>query len=200
MLAIGSSRDDDRVIHRRQLIDTDVSAQGNIAEVAGALVLRDAVKHRGDRLELGVVRRDAEADQAVRHRQSPEYVDFDREPRVQERLYGIEPGRAAANHDDPQRVFRCPYPGSHGSDISESQFAPASLRAIQRRKLASGDRIPLRLARVDLDPKLLFWWQVDHLDDRPHGAGRNAGTTVDAHLGVDIHVIFAKVKTRDGAR
>src|SRR5882672_5236857 len=83
---------------------------------------------------------------------------------------------------------------------SESQLAAASLCAIQRRKFVADDRKALRLARVSLDPMLLFWWQVDHLDDRPHGAGGNAGAAVDTYLGVDVHVVIAHMEARDRAR
>ncbi len=92
---------DDRVVVGQQVLAGDVLAEGDVAEVAEARMRGGLLVDARDRLDLGVVGRDAGADQAPGRGQPLEHVDLEALVGGLEQVPGgVEAGRARADHDD----------------------------------------------------------------------------------------------------
>ena len=75
-VALAADREDDLVVARREIGDREVPAELDVAQEAHPRVERHALEHPHDLLDLRMVRRDAEAHQAVGRRQAIEQVDL----------------------------------------------------------------------------------------------------------------------------
>ena len=76
----------------------EVAADLDVAEEAKARLLRDALERARDALELRMVGRNAEPDEAPWRRQALDHVHLDAETGVEQSARGIKPGRARADH------------------------------------------------------------------------------------------------------
>ena len=84
-----------------------VATDVDIPEEAEAGLSGDALERARDRLDLGVVRGNAEADEAPGRRQAVEHVDLDLRLRAPEqRSRGVEP-RRAGSHDRDAKGLLC---------------------------------------------------------------------------------------------
>ena len=98
---------DDRVVEREQLLVRDVAADLDVAEEAEARPRRGLLERARDGLDVLVVGRDAEADEAPRRRQPVDQVDLDlRVLALQQRVGRVEPGRAGADDGDAKQASR----------------------------------------------------------------------------------------------
>src|SRR5579864_85375 len=102
----GSGGQDDGVIAGSQRSHRDALADLDAAKKAKARHLRDTVEYARHLLQLRMVRRDTEADQAVRHGQTFEHVDVNGLPRSQHGLRGIEAARPSAHDRDAIATLR----------------------------------------------------------------------------------------------
>ena len=104
---------DDGVVELGQLVVGDVTADLHVAEEAEPGALRDPLERTRDGLDLGVVGRDAEPDEAPRSRQPVEHVHLDDRLLAREqRSRGIEPRRPRADNRHAKVVL-----GGHASRI-----------------------------------------------------------------------------------
>ena len=100
----GPDRVEDRVVRGRELLVADVGADLDVAVEAEAGHPRRPLEHTGHRLDLRMVRRDAEADESPRGRQPVEHVDLDdRILAAQQLARRVEARRAGADDRDAQR-------------------------------------------------------------------------------------------------
>jgi hypothetical protein len=77
-----------------------------VAEEAESGPLRDALERARDGLDVLVVGRDAETDEAPRRRQSVEQVDLDLEIALEQRVGRVEPGGPGPDDRDAQGCRR----------------------------------------------------------------------------------------------
>jgi hypothetical protein len=99
-----SHRIDDRVVTVAELVGTHVPAQFDVAEEAELGVLGRLLVDPADGLDVRVVGRHAEADEAPRRRQPLEHVDLGA---VREQVGGrVEAGGAGPHDGDAERVGR----------------------------------------------------------------------------------------------
>ena len=148
---------DDRVVQLRQLVVGEVAADLDVAEEAEAGALRDPLERARDGLDLGVVGRDAEPDEAPRRRQPVEHVHLDGRLLAREqRSRRVEPRRPRADNRHAKGVL-----GGHASRIMArgcgeprrnrgSERDEACLRGRRRDRRRRARRGRRRLGRLGL--------------------------------------------------
>ena len=114
-VGLGARRVDDLVVVGAQILDRHVLAQLDVAEEPELRVGGGLVEGGRDVLDLLVVRRHAEPDQAVGRRQAVVEIHLDGEARLPEEvLRRVEAGRSRADDGDPERPPSVPTIGSGG--------------------------------------------------------------------------------------
>jgi hypothetical protein len=106
-IGLGADRVDDRVVQAKELVVRDVPADLDVAEESKSGSRRRLLERPRDRLDVLVVGRDAESDEAMRRGQPIDHIHLD--PRVvalQEGVGGVEASRAGADDGDTQRRTR----------------------------------------------------------------------------------------------
>ena len=106
----------DGIVHAAQRIEANVFAQGHVAEIADPRVARRLLVGPRDILGLGMVRRDAAADQPVGGRQPLDNVDLDIVRRAQQGFGRVKSARPGADDRDAERhtVYRYRFPSGAG--------------------------------------------------------------------------------------
>jgi hypothetical protein len=133
-LAVGlaADREYDRVVEPLEILDLDVVADLDVAEEAEALARRGFLVDPDHRLDLGMVGRDAAADQAKRGGEAVEEVDLGVRLCVfEDVLGGVEAGGAGADDGDADGVL-------FGSDLGHFLYRAGGWRwtAYDRRRRA----------------------------------------------------------------
>ncbi len=103
-VGLGADRVDDGVVEAQQVVVAQVAPHLDVAEEAEPGPLGGLLERARDRLDLGVVGRDAEPHEPPRRRQALEEVDLDREVGGEQRPRGVEARRAGADHGDSHRL------------------------------------------------------------------------------------------------
>jgi len=102
-VGLGADGVDDRVVEAGEVGVVEVAAGLDVADEAEAGPLRDLLERARDGLDLRVVGRDAEPDEAPRGRQPLDHVDLDGLLGTEERAGRVEAGGAGADDGDAQR-------------------------------------------------------------------------------------------------
>ncbi len=103
-VGLGTDRVDDGVVELQQVVVRDGCADLDVAEEAKAGPRGGLLERARDRLDVLVVRRDAEADEPPWRRQAVDHVDLDRLVlTLQQRVGRVEPRRPRADDRDAQR-------------------------------------------------------------------------------------------------
>src|SRR5262249_55945972 len=98
-IGLGAHGVDDRVVQSRELVVRDVPPDLDVAQEAEAGPRRDLLECARDSLELGVIRSDAEADEAPRRRKAFDHVDLDGGILAREEVSGGIERRGPGSHD-----------------------------------------------------------------------------------------------------
>jgi hypothetical protein len=93
-----ADRVDDAVVHAEELVVRDVATHLHVAEEAEPVVAGDPLECLRDRLDVRVIRRDAEADETPRRRQPLDQVDGRRRIGGEQRARGVETCGTRADH------------------------------------------------------------------------------------------------------
>src|SRR5262249_53979323 len=95
---------DDAVVEAGEVVGRQVAAELDVAEETKTRLYGDLHERARHVLDLRVVGRDAEPDQAPRRRQPLDHVDLDtRILRPEERACGVEPGGPGSDDGDAKR-------------------------------------------------------------------------------------------------
>ena len=138
----------------------------------------DLLEDARDRLDLGMVGRDAEPDEAPRRRQPLDQVDLDRQVGAEQRAGGVEAGRARADDGDAQGAARSSRRRGGRLLVAQPSRSAgvarrprrADLEAVAAAARAGGVRV------VDLEPGLLRATRRSR-PSRPSGSGALDGST-----------------------
>jgi hypothetical protein len=105
-IALRADRVDDGVVGVQELLVGDGLADLHVPEKAEARPRRDPLERARDLLQLRMVGRNAEADEAPGRRKALDHVHLDRLRGVQEMARGIEGRRPGADHGDANGCLR----------------------------------------------------------------------------------------------
>src|SRR5512132_2673730 len=102
-IGLRTDRIDDGVVQLRKVVVVQIAPHLDVSQETETGFRGDALEGTGDRLELRVVGRYAEADEPPRRRKPLDHVDLDRNIRVEKRAGGVEARRSRAHYGDSER-------------------------------------------------------------------------------------------------
>src|SRR5262249_17932592 len=136
---------DHRVEHAQQLLVRHVASDLHVPEEAEAVEAGRALESLRGGLELGMVRRDAPADEAPRGRQPLDQVDLDLEVALEQRVGGVEPGGPGPDDGNAKTHEGAPSPGRRRRArlmvAAAAGFAVVDLEAVAAAAGARGVRV-----------------------------------------------------------
>src|SRR6266545_1970145 len=132
-IGLRSERVDDGVVELGQLLVRDVAADLDVAEEAEARLRGGLLERARHRLDVRVVGRDAEANEAPRRRQPLDHVHLDLTVGCEEARCRVEPGRAGADDGDAKRAVE-----AHRAMLVLRLGSPLMLQRYSRRRSTTG--------------------------------------------------------------